>query len=94
MFLWKTYEIILPLSSNTYLTCSTELVCLLQKKKKPEKKATSATYDIPTPKGQKKGELAGSQENLQNDMTSLITLHIKAFAVTSRGFGSLATQRV
>ena len=32
------------------------LDCLLQKKKKPEKKVTVATYDIPTPKGEKKGE--------------------------------------
>ena len=30
--------------------------CYLQKKKKPEKKTAIATYDIPTPKGQKKGE--------------------------------------
>ena len=33
-----------------------DICCYLQKKKKPEKKTTIATYDISTPKGQKKGE--------------------------------------
>ena len=33
-----------------------DICCCLQKKKKPEKKTTIATYDISTPKGQKKGE--------------------------------------